>query len=936
MLNRHHFLIMSQDIFNQQAEENSIKNNQNQNPEDLSSNSNAKTPEEWAKTLIEKEKIEEKQQNLESADNDDNLFVDNSSNLDSSSDSAKLDNPSSISSSNLDGSNPIISTSLIDLIEPRILEEEMQSSYLKYAMSVIVSRALPDARDGLKPVHRRIIYTMHKMNLTPGSKFVKSARVVGEVLGKYHPHGDQSVYNAMARLAQDFSVRYQLVDGQGNFGSIDGDSPAAMRYTECRMHKPTMYMVKDIEKDTVNFVDNYDGSHQEPSVLPTMFPNLLVNGQTGIAVGMATEIPPHNLAEVMEGILHLIENPEATIEDLMKFIPGPDLATGGIIYGKNAILEAYKTGRGKARLRAKTELTENSIIVHEIPYQLNKSNLLIKIAELVKDKRIEGIRDIRDESSKTIRIVIETKRDASPEVVLNQLFKLSDLQTNVQFNLLALVDKGRQPKLLNLKEILQEFIAHRYEVVTRRTQFDLNKAQAELHILDGLKIALDFIDEVIKLIRGSNDKTEASEKLQSHFNLSQKQAEAILQMRLQTLTNMDKTKIEEQRNVLISLIAELQLILESDEKKRLVISEELRMVVEKVPSQRRTKIVEFDADDYNKEDLIEEEDVFVQLTVQQYLKVLPVNTFRQQGRGGRGVSSFNAKDDDFVQNSVLCSSHDVVYAFTNSGRVFKTRVFELPGGSRTGRGQNLVNYFELKNDEKITNILMITKKQEEEKIGSIVFATKQGIIKRTDLSDFGNVRKTGIIAISIREGDELIGTKLSSFDNDNIILSANNGRTVIFGIDKLRSMGRGATGVKGMKLKKGDILISLEISNKELAEGGEDDGALIEEVVLKEKTFPSLLVITKNGFGKQTDLAEYRKTNRATSGVKTLNMTKKTGKPVLVQVLYGTEENLLVTTKGGITICISPDAISQLGRATQGIKIIKLEKGDEVVSGSID
>jgi len=838
-----------------------------------------------------------------------------------------------------DDATVLTPVNLEDQVEPRILEEEMQSSYLKYAMSVIVSRALPDARDGLKPVHRRILYIMNKMNLTPGSKFVKSARIVGDVIGKLHPHGDQSVYNAMVRLAQDFSLRYPLVDGQGNFGSVDGDGAAAYRYTEARMNKPTPYMLKDIDKNTVDFVDNYDGSQREPSVLPTIFPNLLVNGQTGIAVGMATEIPPHNLDEVVDATLHLMENPEATIEDLMQFIKGPDLPTGGILYGKNAILEAYKTGRGKARLRSKIELTENSIIVHEIPYQLNKSNLLVKIAELIKDKRIEGIKDIRDESNKDgIRIVIETKRDASPEVVLNQLFKLSDLQTNVQFNLLALVDRGRQPKLLNLKEILNQFITHRYEVITRRTQFDLDKAQAELHILDGLKIALDFIDEVIALIRGSHDKAEASEKLQKRFELSEKQAEAILQMRLQTLTNMDKTKIEEQRAALISLIAELQLILESDEKKRVVITEEMRAMAEKVSSPRRTQIVEFSVEDGNREDLIEEEDVFVQLTQQQYLKVLPVTTFRQQGRGGRGVSSFNAKDEDFVKNSMLCSNHDYVYAFTNTGRVFKTRVFDLPGGSRTGRGQNLVNYFELQDGERIINLLTVTKDQEESKQGSIVFATKMGTVKRTQIESFNNIRKTGIIAININDGDELIGTQLSSHDNDNIILSANNGRTVIFAIQNLRNMGRNAAGVRGMKLKKGESLISLDINNTQLSDGNAAaaDGALIEETASTEKTYPSLLVITEEGFGKQTALEEYRTTNRGTSGVKTLNMTTKTGKPVIVQVLYGQEETLFVTTKKGITIRVSPEAISQLGRATQGIKIIKLEKRDSVVSGSID
>ena len=908
---------MTEDIFGQQPDEDTTINS---TPSSESNQDSAKSAADWSDELIAKEKAEK--------------TVEKSTQQESQK--SELIQPSA-EPMDLLHSEIIIPTTLEDQIEPRILEEEMQSSYLKYAMSVIVSRALPDARDGLKPVHRRIIYVLNKMGLTPGSKYRKSAQVVGEVLGKYHPHGDQSVYNALARLAQDFSVRYPLIDGQGNFGSIDGDSPAAMRYTECRMDKPSTYIVKDIEKDTVDFVDNYDGSFKEPAVMPTMFPNLLINGQTGIAVGMATEIPPHNAQEVFEALLLLLENPEATIEDLTKYILGPDLPTGGILYGKRDILEAYKTGRGKATLRAKAELTENSIIVTEIPYQLNKSNLLIKIADLIKDKRIEGIKDIRDESSKTIRIVIETKRDASPEVVLNQLYKLSELQMNIHFNLLALVDRGRQPKLLNLKEILEEFLSHRNEVVTRRTQFDLNKAEAELHILDGLKIALDFIDEVITLIRSSQDKAEAAIRLQERFNLSERQAEAILQMRLQTLTNMDKTKIEEQRQVLIQLIAELRLILENADRKRQVIAEELRMVMEKIPGQRRTEIVEYAVGDYNKEDFIEDEEVFVQLTSQQYLKVLPVSTFRQQGRGGRGVSSFNAKDEDYVKSSTVASSHDYVYAFTNTGRVFKTRVFELPGGSRTGRGQNLVNYFELKDGESIINLLTITKDQEEKKEGSIVFATQNGTVKRTNLGDFGNVRKTGIIAISINEGDNLIGTALSNNNEDNIILSANNGRTVIFSIEQLREMGRGAAGVRGIKMKKGEHLISLEINNRKLAEAGEaeEDTALIEDEKSQEKSYPSLLVITENGYGKQTHLDNYRKTNRAASGVKTLNVTKKTGKPILVQILYGQEENLFVTTHKGITICISPETISQLGRATQGVKIIKLEAGDKVVSGSV-
>ncbi len=828
---------------------------------------------------------------------------------------------------------------LEDQIEARVLEEEMQDSYLKYAMSVIVSRALPDVRDGLKPVHRRILYTMHKLGLTPGAKYMKCARVVGEVLGKYHPHGDMSVYNALVRLAQEFSMRYPLIDGQGNFGSIDGDSAAAMRYTESKLNRPAVFLVADIEKDTVDFVDNYDGSQSEPSVLPTILPNLIINGQTGIAVGMATEIPPHNLDEVSKAILHLLQHPDTTIEELMEFIPGPDLPTGGIIYGKADILSAYKTGRGKCLIRAKTEISEDRIIVTEIPYQVNKADMLVKIAEFIKDKRIDGIKDIRDESNKEgIRIVIETKREASPEIVLNQLYKLSDLQTNIYFNLLALVNKGRQPKLLNLKEILVEFINHRYDVITRRTKYDLKKTQDELHILDGLKIALDFIDEVVALIRSSDDKEDAAIKLQERFKLSDRQTEAVLQMRLQTLTSLDKAKIEVEREAKIKLIAELQNILEHQEVKTKLISDEIQEMTAKFNSPRRTKIFEQVITEYNKEDFIENEEVLVQLTNEQYIKVLPISNFRQQNRGGRGVTSFNPKEEDLVKTSIICNAHDFFFAFTNTGRVFKIRVFDLPSGSRTSRGQALVNYLDLKPGEKITNILTLTKDQEKSDNVYLVFSTKLGCVKKTNLQDFANIRKTGIIALSLKENDQLMEVAFNANENDKIILSASNGKTVIFDASSLNPLGRAAQGVRGIKLKKGDEVISLQISSFDFAQGDEEgDGALIEDNSTKSKAkiYPSLLVITEKGFGKQSHLGEYRKTSRAASGVKTLNMTKKTGKPILVRILEGNEENLIVTTKNGVTIRITPEDISQLGRNTQGVKTIRLDDNDMVVSGGV-
>jgi DNA gyrase subunit A len=828
---------------------------------------------------------------------------------------------------------------LEDRIESKVLEVEMQSSYLKYAMSVIVSRALPDVRDGLKPVHRRIVYVMDKMGLSPSARFRKSAQVVGEVMGKYHPHGDSSIYNAMVRMGQEFSMRSMLVDPQGNFGSVDGDSPAAMRYTECRMTKAATFLTQDMEKDTVDFVDNYDGSAKEPKVLPALLPNLLINGSTGIAVGMATEVPPHNVAEVSSATVALIKNPELTILDLMEYVHGPDLPTGGILYGKNDILNGYMTGRGKAALRSKVTTTEDEILVSEIPYQVNKADLLIKIADLVKDKKIEGIKNIEDQSNKEgIRIVISCKRDASPEVILNQLFKMTDLQINLHFNLLALVNDGRQPKLLNLKEILGEFINHRYEVVTRRTIFDKNKAAAELHILDGLKIALDFIDEVVALIRGSYDKEEAKNKLITRFELSDKQAEAILQMRLQTLTSLDKGKIEENRQRLISLIKDLDAILNDPAVKQALVIKEIEDASSKVSTPRRTEIVEGSLENYSKEDFVENEEVLVQLTNSQYIKVLPTETFRQQGRGGKGVSSFDPRSEDWVKASLICYSHDYLYAFTSFGRVFKTRVFDMPSGSRTGRGQNLVNYFDFQEGEKITNILTISKEQEDDGNGYLVFATRNGQTKKTSLAQFESVRSSGKIAITLKEGDELVKVAHSISDDDKIIMSASNGRTIIFDRTALSPLGRTASGVRGMKLKKGEDLISMELSDFNFEEGGDDDkdtdsGELIADS--NTKVFPSLLVVTENGFGKQTFLGQYRKTARAAKGVKTLNMTKKTGKSVVVQILKGDEESLIITTKNGITINIDPANINQLGRNTQGVTLIKTNEGDEVISGGV-
>ena len=708
--------------------------------------------------------------------------------------------------------NPDALITVEDRIEVRILESEMQNSYLKYAMSVIASRALPDVRDGLKPVHRRIVYVMNKMGLTPNSKFKKSAQIIGEVMGKYHPHGDGAIYEALVRMAQDFSLRYPLVDGQGNFGSMDGDPAAAHRYTEARMNKPATFLVSDIEKETVDFLDNYDGSQQEPKVLPSRIPNLIINGVTGIAVGMATSIPPHNLGEVSMALLALLDDPDLTIEGLMEYIKGPDLPTAAIIYGKNDILNAYKTGRGKCVIRARAVIEDQSLIITEIPWQLNKSTLIEKIANLIKEKKIEGVRDLRDESNKEgVRIVVECKRDITPEVILNQLYKNTDLQMNLHFNLLALVNDGRQPKLLNLKEILVEFLNHRHDVVTRRTKFELKKAKAELHILEGLKIALDFIDEVIKLIRSSADKTEAAGKLVERFKFTDIQTEAILQMRLQTLTNLDKAKIDDRLEALKGIIIELDKILNDPKVKIDLIKSEINEANEKLSSKRRTEIIEYEVGNHNKENFVEEEEVLVQLTNEMYLKVLPIDTFRTQGRGGRGLTSFNAKDTDWVKSSFIANSHDYVYAFSSGGRVFKSRVFDLPSGSRTGRGQNLINYFELKNGEKITNLLTLTKLEEENGIGYLIFATSDGIVKKTSLAEYANARKNGLIAINLRENSQLIDVQYNSKETDMVILSANNGKTVIFDCGSISSTGRTSMGVRGMKLKKNEQTIALQI-----------------------------------------------------------------------------------------------------------------------------
>jgi DNA gyrase subunit A len=825
---------------------------------------------------------------------------------------------------------------LEDRVEIKVLENEMQSSYLKYAMSVIASRALPDVRDGLKPVHRRIIYAMHRLGLTPGSKYMKSARIVGDVLGKYHPHGDLSVYNAMVRMAQEFSLRYPLVDGQGNYGSIDGDGAAAYRYTEARLNKPAVFLVQDIDKNTVDFIDNYDGSTREPTVLPNLLPNLLLNGSTGIAVGMATNIPPHNAGEIIGAIRLLLDNPDASVDELMEYVKAPDLPTGGIALFGDGLKQAYRTGQGKVTIKARARIEENRIIISEIPYELNKAECLIKIAELIKDKKIDGIRDIRDESNKDgIRVVVELKRDAVAEVVLNNLYKQTELQKNINFNMLALVNRGRQPKLLNLREILVEFVAHRKEVVLRRTQFDLDAAKAELHILEGLKIALDFIDEVVALIRGSKDKAQAGAKLRERFSLSEKQAEAILQMRLQTLTGMDKEKILAQIAALLELITKLALILGDEGVLKALMLEELAMLEDKLPKGRRTEIDYDSAVDYTNEDLIPNDQVYIQFTGKQYFKILDVEDFKSQNRGGKGVIGFNAKDQDSVIYSNVCNMHDYIYVFTNQGRVYQNRVFQMPQGSRVGRGENLVNYFKLQEGEKIKTILTLSKEDMTLEEGYLVFALQDGSVKKTHLDEYKSVNSNGKYAIKLLEDQELIDVALATSPDDKIVLVGSNGRCCIFKSEKLNPTGRVSQGKKGINLDKGSKLVAMQVSRFQFLEG-EEAGS--QEVLIEEEgapQYPALMVISEHGYGKMSHLGLYRVTSRSSKGVITYKKSDKSGELAFAQIVYGNEEDILITTKLGISIKIDFEEVSSLGRNSVGKKMIKVNDKDIVSTASV-
>jgi DNA gyrase subunit A len=785
----------------------------------------------------------------------------------------------------------------------RNISNEMRESFLGYAMSVIVSRALPDVRDGLKPVHRRILYAMNDLGMTSDKPFKKSARIVGEVIGKYHPHGDSAVYETMVRMAQDFNFRYMLVDGHGNFGSVDGDSAAAMRYTEARMSKISMELIRDINKDTIDYQDNYDGSEREPVVLPARFPNLLVNGATGIAVGMATNIPPHQLGEVIDGVLALSKDPDITIPELMEIIPGPDFPTAGQIIGRSGIRKAYETGRGSITIRAKVEIEEKSsgkqvIIVKEIPYQVNKAKLVEKIAELVRDKKIDGITDLRDESDrKGMRIVIEVRKDANANVLLNNLYKQTALQTSFGINMLSLVDG--HPKVLNIKQMLYYYLEHQKVVIKRRTAFELRKAEARAHILEGLRIALDHLDAVITLIRNSQTTDIARNGLMEQFSLSEKQAQAILDMRLQRLTGLEREKIEEEYQSLVKLIAELKAILADDEKVLAIIRDELSEIKERFNDERRTEIVAGGIESIEDEDLIPVENVVITLTHNGYIKRLPLSTYRTQKRGGRGIQGMGTNEDDFVAQLLTTSTHDTILFFTNKGKVYRAKGYEIPEFSRTAKGLPIINLLSVEKDEWVNAIIPVSEFVDD---WFLFFTTKEGVSKRSPLSQFAHIRNNGLIAVGLREGDELISVKLTDGSKD-IIIGTKKGMLIRFPETDVRSMGRTASGVKGITLDSDDEVVGMEI---------------LEEGV-------DVLIVTSNGYGKRTPSEEYRIQSRGGKGLKTCNITDKNGHVVSVKAATG-EEDLMLITASGVIIRMDVATISTMGRNTQGVKLIKLDE----------
>jgi len=794
----------------------------------------------------------------------------------------------------------------IGKIEKREITEEMQESYLDYAMSVIISRALPDVRDGLKPVHRRILYAMHQMSLFFNKKHRKSATVVGETMGKYHPHGDLALYESLVRMAQDFSLRYPLVDGQGNFGSIDGDSAAAMRYTECRLQKIGQELLLDIEKQTVDFLPNYDNTRKEPKVLPTKIPQLLLNGTMGIAVGMATNIPPHNLKEVLDAIIFLIKNPKASLENLMQFIQGPDFPTGGVIYNAKDIAQAYLTGKGGVITRGKANIEKNKIIISEIPYQVNKASLVEKIANLVKDKKVKDIKDVRDESDRDgMRIVIELKKGAFPQKILNKLYSSTDLQKTFHFNMLALVN-GLQPRVMPLKNILEEFIKHRQQVVVRRTKFNLKIAEARLHILQGLKKALDHIDEIIKIIKQSADKTKANKNLIKKFKFTKKQAIAILEMRLQALAGLERKKIENELEEKQKLVLELQALLASSKKINKKIIQELEQIKEKYGDERKTKVYKGSVSKFAEEDLVPNEETIITLTRGGYIKRVHPKVYKVQKRGGKGIVGTSTRNQDLVEQFLSCKTHDDLLFFTNTGRVFQIKAFEIPEAMRLARGRGIANFLNLNLQEKITALMSLPQAE------FLLMATKNGIVKKTSLEAFKNIRGSGLIAINLKKDDELKWVKTSQ-GNDEIMLISARGQAIRFKETDVRKMGRSAGGVIGIKLNKDDEVVAMDI-----VQGKE------------------LLVITENGYGKRTKLDLYKTQRRGGKGIKTARITDKTGVLVSILMLSEQDKEIVIISEKGKIIRMKISDISQMGRTTQGVRIMRLDNDRVSQSAAIN
>ncbi len=796
-----------------------------------------------------------------------------------------------------------------DIVDVNI-EDSIKTSYLDYSMSVIIGRALPDAKDGLKPVHRRILYAMHELNLTSKAAYKKSARIVGDVIGKYHPHGDTSVYDALVRMAQSFSMRAPLVDGQGNFGSIDGDNAAAMRYTEARMSKISEDILRDLDKDTVNFVSNYDDTMKEPSVLPTRVPTLLLNGSEGIAVGMATKIPPHNLGELLDAILHLVDNPESTPDELMDFIQGPDFPTGGTIFGRSGIVQAYRTGRGRVKIRAKHHIENKNkkdvIVLDELPYQVNKAKLIEQIAELAKEKQIDGISEVRDESDRDgLRVVIELKKDAMSEIVMNNLYKSTPLE--VTFGIILLAVHNKEPKVFNLSEILTTFLYHRKTVIIRRTIFDLEKSKARAHILEGLKIALDNIDEIVKIIRGSANDAEAKEKMSARFGLSEIQSQAILDMRLGRLTGLQREKLEAEYAELMALIAELEAILKSEDKLNEIIKEELVEIKDKYATKRLTEI-EDSYDDIDIEDLIPNEPMVVTITHNGYVKRVPIKAYEKQRRGGKGKVAVTTHDDDFIERFFVSNTHDTLMFVTDQGQLYWLKVYKIPEGSRTAKGKAVVNLINLRPDEKIKAIIPTSDFAPEK---SLAFFTRNGVVKRTKLDEFSNIRSNGVRAIVLDENDELVAAKITHPESQFLIIFTSQGQCIRFEIDKTREQGRSTRGVTGIKLKiDGDFVVDADVIDNEEQE---------------------LLTVSEKGIGKRTTVDEYRLTNRAGTGVIAMKLNNKTGN-IVGNVIVDEQQDLMLLTSVGKMIRVDMQSIRKAGRNTSGVIIVNVDKDDKVVS----